>query len=80
MSTTAALAVDWNRVVLNQMFHTLLTLLRRGEEGGQRKDRGRTEEGEGEGGEGQCHATQPSSLTFTVCNMYITDGGRNGFQ
>ena len=45
MSTTAALAVDWNRVVLNQMLHTLLTLLRRGEEGGQREDRGRTEGG-----------------------------------
>ena len=41
MSTTAALAVDWNRAVLNQMFHTLLTLLRRGEE--RREDRGRIE-------------------------------------
>ena len=56
MSTTAALAVDWNRVVLNQMFHTLLTLLRRGEEGGQReriegekKERERERERGGEG-------------------------------
>ena len=38
MSTTAALAVDWNRVVLNQMLHTLLAFLKRGEEGGQRED------------------------------------------
>ena len=71
MSTTAALAVDWNRVVLNQMFHTLLAFLRRGEEGGQKEDRGREEEGEGEGegGEGQCRATQPSGLilTFVTC-------------
>ena len=40
VSSAAALAVDWNGVVLNQMLHTLLTFLRRGEE---REDRGKTE-------------------------------------
>ena len=63
--SASALAVDWNRVVLNQMLHTFLSFLRRGEEGGQ-KDRREVTRREGGGGRGKekdsSHATQSMFL------------------